>query len=243
LLALFEVEAIKDENHECCFVVIRSNTGIEYRTDNMMWKLLHTKYLLSILLCLYLSATAQEDVFFNVNSNRLSRVNNSTSSAGGKRDIIAMLVRNTERAVPAIKKQLNMIDKYLRDDFAAELVVMHDGYFHSKQLDEIRQSTKRAVEFVNVDVVMLRMPKGEYQGIDPYLTDPNWSKNAKWSYHQMIRFWLYDVFRLSTMYNVEYFLRMDDDSVFQEPVNNLFKLMREKKGTGYFLCWLRLLFT
>jgi hypothetical protein len=163
------------------------------------------------------------------------RVNSSSLSppASERRNIVALLIKNNEKAIPSIKQQISMVDKFLLDNSAAEIVIFHDGFFFRGEIDDIRTNTKRVVEFVNVEPVMSRMPSFSY--FDAYMTDPTWWKHSKWGYHQMIRFWFADVFDLPTMRNVEYYMRLDDDSEILAPMVNVFELMRSHKGQCFLM--------
>jgi hypothetical protein len=77
-----------------------------------------------------------------------------------------------------------MLDNFYMDDYMTDIVLFHEGYPYASQMKEIRVSTPREIDFVNVDSVFLR-PHG---GMDMYTNDPNWGKRSKWRYHMMIRF-------------------------------------------------------
>ena len=126
-----------------------------------------------------------------------------------QRDVVVMLIRGFPRTL--IIQQLVMLDRALDDGFRADFVVFHDDYPMTWDMDEVRRNTKRNVDFVNIERVMIR--PSEHVGFDPYEQDPNWRKGGKWSYHQMCRFWFADIFKLHVMQNVRYFLRIDDDSI------------------------------
>ena len=121
-----------------------------------------------------------------------------------------------------------MIDRNFIDNYDADVLIFHGDYPFSTDVDKIRKSTKRSIDFLNVDNIINRMPV--LKGFDPYIVDPTWRKRGKWSYHGMIRFWFSDIFSLPIMDNVEYFLRLDDDSVFQGPVINVFQIIKNKSG-------------
>lgn len=46
----------------------------------------------------------------------------------------------------------------------------------------------------------------------------------------MCKFWIYEIFHLPIMHNVDYFLRMDDDSEFKAKFNNPFLAMKTNSG-------------
>jgi hypothetical protein len=121
--------------------------------------------------------------------------------------------------------QVEKIDTALRDDYETDIVVFHEGYPYNDDMIAIRNSTRRKIDFVNIDQIFLRIP----QELDPYLEQPTWMKRAKWRYHQMIRFMVTDVFRFPVMDNVDYFMRIDIDSCFESTFPNLFSFM---KGPG-----------
>lgn len=88
--------------------------------------------------------------------------------------------------------------------------------------------TSRAIDFANVDFLFRRVPY--FKDFNPYSNDPTWQKNGKWNYHNMIRFWLIDVFDHPLLENVEYFMRMDEDSMLQSALVDVFQLMKDRRG-------------
>ena len=117
--------------------------------------------------------------------------------------------------------QFLKIDEAMMDNFETDVIIFHEGYPEYEDLVDIRNSTKRSVDFVNIDAIFLRIPPK----LNPYDDQPTWSKRAKWRYQQMIRFMVTDIFQFPVMDNVDYFMRLDIDSCFRNSFSNLFSYM------------------
>lgn len=132
----------------------------------------------------------------------------------------------------AIISILSRIDDHILDKGAADVIIFHEGYPATAAVRDIRSSTSRHVDFVNVDAVFLRPP----QGVDPFLDQPHYSKRGKWRYQQMQRFMITDLFRFPVMDNVRFILKIDFDATFSLPIKAPFDVMlRNPPRMNYFL--------
>ena len=124
--------------------------------------------------------------------------------------------------------------KIMTDDYFWLIAVQHDVIFYlaydSLDVSTIRNFTDRPIDFANIDFLFRRVPF--LSNFNPYTADPTWQKNGKWNYHNMIRFWLMDVFDHPLMDNVDYYMRVDEDSLFQSNLVNVFELMRQRRGNA-----------
>jgi hypothetical protein len=158
---------------------------------------------------------------------RITHENLSQSSSAKKiRNAIVLLIHKFDQS--AIQELIHMVDNTLEDDYHSDFIIFHSHYPFQAEISQIRGNTSRNVDFVNVDLCLLRQPN--IPNFDLYKDDPTWSKRGKWAYHQMIRFWFHDIFFLPVMQNVEYYMRIDDDSKFKAKFKNVFNIMEEKKG-------------
>ena len=138
-----------------------------------------------------------------------------------KRNAITIIVQDIK--ISPMKELVAMLDKQFLDNLKSDVIIFHDTYPFSKEIGVLRASTKRSIDFVNVRSLFHR--PSCHDGFNPYTNDPTWFKREKWSYHNMIRFWFSDIFKLDVMQNVEFFMRFDDDSEFTATVEDLFKVM------------------
>lgn len=152
-----------------------------------------------------------------------SHLSNSTKV---RRNAITLLIHTVH--VKVISRIISMLDDKLLDNQDSDVIIFHNGYPHYTDMIEIRSKTNRFIDFVNIDNIFNRLP--DFDGFDPYTTDPTWYKRGKWSYHNMIRFWFSDVFHLNVMKNVDFFLRIDDDSGFSQKFKSVFVTIKERHG-------------
>ncbi len=118
-----------------------------------------------------------------------------------------------------------MVDSFIPDNFDAVFTIFHNDY-PVEDTQILRRGTKRKVDFYNIDWHFNRPPissRGDRTIIDLYKDDPNWSKRGKWNYQNMIRFWFQDIFEIYS--DVQYFIRLDDDSKFLVPCENFFQFL------------------
>lgn len=117
----------------------------------------------------------------------------------------------------------------LKNDDTSDIIFFHHSYPTNNDILTIRGWSPRTIDFVNIDAVFNRVDNN----LDPYFTTPSWSKRKKWSYQNMIRFWFYDVFHFEILQNIEYFLRLDDDSELTKCDVNIFEAMKSKKAVYF----------
>jgi hypothetical protein len=144
------------------------------------------------------------------------------------RNAILLLVRKV-----SVNKTLGIIEmtnEMVHDHHRADLIIFHGVYPYKEEISTLRNASKRNIDFVHVDSVLNRV--SHIENFEPYDVDPTWTKNdkVKWSYHHMIRFWFSDIFHMPIMSNVEYYLRLDDDSKITTRTPNLFNRMRRARG-------------
>ena len=152
--------------------------------------------------------------------NFMANIQSNTSSFG-----ICFLVRSVD--FETLAAMIKVVDSTYKDNNVADVVFFHDDdYPLSADILNLRLITLRKINFVSIHNVFNRIP----MAMDPYKDDPNWSKRKKWSYHNMIRFWFYDVMYVMKSLGYSYFLRLDDDSKFTNSVDDLFILLKEKNA-------------
>ena len=135
---------------------------------------------------------------------------NLSQSNKTSRNAIVMLIHKFDTM--RISSSISMLDNYCQDSKQSDVIIFHHDFPFTREIDDIRGKTERFVDFVNVDVCLSRAPN--IKNFDLFINNPSWYKRGKWSYHTMIRFWFHDIFHLQVMKNVEYYMRIDDDSKF-----------------------------
>lgn len=167
-------------------------------------------------------------ILLNKNENELLLVAPSSlcSTRKKQRNAIILLIHGLH--VHVVKDLLKMFDNKFLDNKQTDIIFFHNGYPFMEDIFELRNYTSRCLDFVNVDSIFSRLPT--FEGFDPYMTNPTFSKRSKWSYHNMIRFWFSDLLRIDIMQNVEYFVRIDDDSGFSTKFSDFFQLIKEKNA-------------
>lgn len=152
---------------------------------------------------------------------------NLSQSNKKSRNAVVLLVHKFDQG--HLHNIIKMLDKNMNDHKQTDIIIFHHHYPFNKEMGELRGNTTRYIDFANVDICLSRAPNMK-DGFDLFNTNPTWHKRGKWSYHSMIRFWFYDVFHLNVMKNVEYYMRIDDDSKFNDKFNDVFDIMRKRNG-------------
>jgi len=65
-------------------------------------------------------------------------------------------------------------------------------------------------------------------GFDPSHHQSAQSKRSKWGYQHMSRFWIRTIFEHKAVLELEYYMRMDTDSMFLSPVFDIFQDAKER---------------
>jgi hypothetical protein len=151
---------------------------------------------------------------------------NLSQSNKTRRNAVVLLIHKYDEH--KLKSIVQMLDATMRDNFESDMIIFHHDYPVIREIEELRNHTKRYIDFVNVDICLSRAPN--INDFDLFKNDPNWFKRGKWSYHTMIRFWFSDIFHLNVMKNVNFYMRIDDDSKFRATFPDVFKITAEREG-------------
>ena len=109
---------------------------------------------------------------------------------------------------PKLRVKISQLDERLKDNCSTDVIVFHTGYPFRGDVTAIFDSTRREVQFVNIDHIFYQFSPD----FDPHFRDPTWSQKGKWNYHHMCYFWFKQVFELTLMQRYRYMMRLDDDS-------------------------------
>ncbi len=114
-------------------------------------------------------------------------------------------------AYPKLRQRVLELDERLDDNFTTDVIIFHTGYPFREDLLPIIKSSRRQIEFVNIDHIFYKFSPG----FEPHATDPTWSMIGKWNYHHMCYFWFKQVFGLKIMQRYRYMMRLDYNSQIQ----------------------------
>jgi len=158
------------------------------------------------------------------------------SNLSKSRDAIVLLIKNINLFdIQRYRKFINMFESISNWQYPCTLIIFHESFPLYKEMIRMREiayhvtNNTLTVDFVNIEKVFYKMYENfNVFNYDHYNQNPTWYKHSKWGYHQMIRFFFSDIFNLSIMRNVDYFLRLDDDSrILNNIIPDIFKIMRD----------------
>lgn len=188
-----------------------------------------TKYWCLVILIQFIFSCyiANGDFPFNDQITVPMSYDNLSKSNKTTRNAIVMLIHKFD--VDRISSSISMLDNFCQDGKGSDIIIFHHDYPFKEDMEGIRSKTSRFVDFVNVDICLSRAPN--IKNFDLFNNNPSWYKRGKWSYHTMIRFWFHDIFHLQVMKNVQYYMRIDDDSKFRARFQNVFDTVKGKNGS------------
>lgn len=145
---------------------------------------------------------------------------------------IFILTQNTDVRKTYLKTSLYFLFKNFNAEHKYPVIIFHEGDFDDKSQTEIimsvRGECRKCVTFRALDADDFKLP----QHIDETKMKkciatkitPYW-RNEK--YRMMCRWWIVNMPKYAEGY--DYVMRIDDDSIIEEPIPNLFKWMDDKK--------------
>lgn len=147
---------------------------------------------------------------------------------------ICYLTQNTDVRKTYLKTSLYFLFKHFNEKYKYPVIIFHEGDFDNESQQEIilgiRDSCRDLVSFQALDPNDFKIPEHidktklkRCMEITPKPT-PYW-RNEK--YRLMCRWWLMEFPKYVKEY--DYVMRIDDDSIIEEPIkNDLFKWMHDK---------------
>ena len=146
---------------------------------------------------------------------------------------IFILTQNTIERKVYLKTSLYFLFRNFNSKYKYPIIILHEGdyddYSQQEIINSIREEGRNLVSFKQIDKEDFDIP--DY--IDEDLLDkcinlepvPYWRNK---NYRKMCNFWLNHFFKYTKDYT--YVMRLDDDSIIEEPINNdLFSVMDERK--------------
>jgi hypothetical protein len=131
---------------------------------------------------------------------------------------IATLVTNERHDVDnlctGLQSLVNLADNNSNE--AADVLVFHDS-LSQHQIQQLQNCTNRLVHF---PLLQYSFETSFPKGFDYEREEPNWTKRSKWSYHQMIRFWITQIWQHPAVEHYETLMRLDSDACFEYPLRN-----------------------
>ena len=144
---------------------------------------------------------------------------------------IFYLTQNTPVRQTYLKTSLYFMFKNFNAEHKYPVIILHEGDYNQNAQDEIlcgiRQSCRSCVTFRSIDSSDFTIP----EHIDKKKMDmcidlkvvPYWRNDR---YRMMCRWWLVNFPKYTKGY--DYVMRLDDDSIIEEPIPDLFAWMKEK---------------
>jgi hypothetical protein len=127
---------------------------------------------------------------------------------------IGTLVSNSANDVTNLCHALDSL-RHLPDasfQTPADMLVFHDGLSDTQQ-EYLRSCTNRTIKFPHIGYSFeSSFPKD----FNPQEEAPNWTKRSKWSYQQMIRFWITQVWNHSALNGYTTLMRLDSDACWKK---------------------------
>jgi hypothetical protein len=145
---------------------------------------------------------------------------------------IFYLTQNTELRRVYLKTSLYFLFRNFNSFYKYPVIILHENdYDELAKTDiimSIRSYCRSLITFQEVDKDDFKLPDNIDEErlklcVDTKIT--SYWRNEK--YRMMCRWWLVHFPKYSK--NYEYVMRLDDDSIIEEPIKDLFKLMNEKK--------------
>lgn len=158
---------------------------------------------------------------------------NGTNGTSRVNAAILYLTQNTDVRKTHLKTSLYFLFKNFNANYRYPVIILHEGDFDMKAQQEIitsiRSSCRSLITFVELDKGDFEVPdfidKEKVQNIIDLKPVPYW-RNMK--YRLMCRWWLVHMPKYAKGY--DYIMRMDDDSIVEEPIKkDLFEWMDSKK--------------
>ena len=145
---------------------------------------------------------------------------------------IIILTQNTIERKIYLKTSLYFLFKNFNSKYKYPVIILHDGDYDANTTNEINTSIRKnfryLIEYKKIDDSDFEIPKGIDEdkmnrciNIAPV---PYWRNK---NYRLMCNFWINNFIKYCD--NYDYVMRIDDDSIFEEPINtDIFKLIEEQ---------------
>jgi hypothetical protein len=153
-------------------------------------------------------------------------------SSNAKCAIFILTQNNIERKI-YLKTTLYFLFRNFNKKYNYPVIILHEGDYDLKSQDEIlsgiRENNKSCVSFKELDksdfVLPEHIDRARVEKIIDLQPVPYWRNMG---YRLMCNFWIKNFQKYTEDY--DYVMRLDDDSIIEEPVvNDLFKIMQDKK--------------
>lgn len=149
---------------------------------------------------------------------------------------ILILTQNTIERKIYLKTSLYFLFKNFNAKYKYPVIILHEGDYDNVAINEISTSIRKdcryLIEFKKIDSSDFEIPK--------YIDEDKMDRSIKsapvpyWrdkNYRLMCNFWINNFIKYCD--NYDYIMRIDDDSIIEEPINtDIFKMI-EEKGHNY----------
>ena len=145
---------------------------------------------------------------------------------------ILILTQNTIERKIYLKTSLYFLFRNFNARFKYPVIILHEGDYDIDSINEItisiRKDCRYLIDFVKIDDVDFHVP--DYIDINKMnkcieaTPVPYWRNK---NYRLMCNFWINNFIKYCDKY--DYIMRIDDDSIIEEPINtDIFKMIEEK---------------
>lgn len=145
---------------------------------------------------------------------------------------ILILTQNTIERKIYLKTSLYFLFRNFNTRFKYPVIILHEGDYDNNSINEITSSVRKEcrylIDFVKIDSSDFHVP--DYIDIDKMnrcidsAPVPYWRNK---NYRLMCNFWINNFIKYCDKY--DYIMRLDDDSIIEEPINtDIFKMIEEK---------------
>lgn len=145
---------------------------------------------------------------------------------------IIILTQNTPERKIYLKTSLYFLFKNFNATYKYPIIILHDGDYDSISIDEINTSIRKdyryLIEYKKIDACDFEIPK--------YIDEDKMNRCIKsapvpyWrnkNYRLMCNFWINNFIKYCSDY--DYIMRIDDDSIIEEPIStDIFKIIEDK---------------
>ena len=145
---------------------------------------------------------------------------------------IFILTQNTNERKIDLKTTLYFLFKNFNAKYKYPVIILHEGDYDNNAINEINTSIRKdyryLMEYKKIDSCDFEIPK--------YIDDEKMNRCIKsapvpyWrnkNYRLMCNFWINNFIKYCD--NYDYIMRIDDDSIIEEPINkDIFKIIEEK---------------
>lgn len=141
---------------------------------------------------------------------------------------IIYLLKNDAREVAMLKESLNLLNINFLPNNNYPVYIIHDEIIDSNIIQDLKKYSKVDFKLIKINFNTKEYSKNINDNIQEYICVPGVDKKFDIGYRHMCRFYSYGIYKLKELQDTNYYLRLDCDSYFINPVSyDIFKYMEE----------------